>query len=322
MARQGRDALTLNTLTATLRGVFTLLAMGLSTLIHGAVVVPGALVKFLVPEGSWRQSVRKALTRVAESWIGVNNFLISRGGVAWDIQIPERLNHNGCYLVLCNHQSWADILVLQRCFNRRLPLLRFFLKRQLFWVPVLGLCWWGLDFPFMRRASREELARRPELRGRDLESARRACEMFRNVPVAMMSFPEGTRRAGSKLARDSEFRHLLAPKAGGAGAVIYALGDQLDGCVDVTIAYDTNTASKEPPSFWALISGTLPRIRVRAALCEIPENLLDRDFTADRDARAALQEWVSAIWHAKDELLDKLASGDSVVEGGLNTHQD
>ncbi len=209
--------------------------------------------------------------------------------------------------MLCNHQSWTDILVLQRCFNRRLPLLRFFLKRQLFWVPVLGLCWWALDFPFMRRASREEIARRPELRGRDLESARRACERFRDVPVAMMSFPEGTRRAGAKLARESGFRNLLPPKAGGAGAVIYSLGDQLDGCVDVTVAYDTDHGGDEPPTFWSLVCGTLPRIRVRTRLLTIPGDLINRDFTDDPAARDRLQTWVSGLWHEKDHLLDELA---------------
>lgn len=310
-ARLGLGVCTLTNLMVTLRGVLTLLVMVLSTLLHGVILVPGALLKFLVPEGRGRQAVRHFLTRVAESWIGVNNFLITRGDTfRADIELPGEIDHEGCFLVLCNHQSWSDILVLQYCFNRRLPLLRFFLKRQLFWVPVLGLCWWGLDFPFMRRASREQLARRPELRGRDLESARRACEMFRDVPVAMMSFPEGTRRAGAKLARESDFRNLLPPKAGGAGAVIYALGDQLDGCVDVTISYGLNEAGEHISSFWALISGTMPPVSVRVQWRPIPPDILNRDFTADLEARAALQDWMTGIWREKDKLLNELAYSD------------
>lgn len=286
--------------------MFTFLIICLSTLLHGAILIPGALLKFLVPEGRGRQAVRHALARVAESWIGVNNLLISAGSTRWDIELPDGLDHKGCYLVLCNHQSWTDILVLQRCFNRRLPLLRFFLKRELFWVPVLGLCWWALDFPFMHRASRAELARRPELRGRDLESARRACDRFRDIPVAMMSFPEGTRRAGAKLNRSGEFRNLLPPKAGGAGAVIYALGDQLDACVDVTVAYGPDNENVEPPTFWALVCGTLPQVRVRALQRAVPDDILDRDFTADAEARARLQAWIIGLWREKDDLLDDL----------------
>jgi 1-acyl-sn-glycerol-3-phosphate acyltransferase len=270
----------------------------------------------LTPEGRVRDAVRAWLTRVAESWIGVNNRLLDTdGSTRWDVDIPDNLDHEGCYLVLCNHQSWVDILVLQRCFNRRLPLLRFFLKRQLIWVPVLGLCWWALDFPFMRRASREELAKRPELRGRDLESARLACEKFRHVPVAMMSFPEGTRRRGAKAEATTDHGHLLAPKAGGLGQVIYALGERLDGCVDVTVAYrmPANGADRgfdgEPPGFWELLRGDIEEIRVRAVLRTIPEDLVGMNFTEDLEARGRLQSWLRAIWAEKDALLIALKNG-------------
>jgi 1-acyl-sn-glycerol-3-phosphate acyltransferase len=289
----------------TLRAIVAFFVIVVSTLLHGVVLLGSALFKLLVPEGRGRQAVRRWLTRIAESWIGVNNALLSLDrSTDWDVELPEGLDHEGCYLVVSNHQSWVDILVLQRCFNRRLPLLRFFLKRQLFWVPVLGLCWWALDFPFMRRASREELERRPELRGRDLESARRACELFRDVPVAMMSFPEGTRRKGSKAQSNDAYRHLLRPKAGGLGQVIYALGDQLDACVDVTLAYEINGSEGEPPGFWGLLRGDIDRIRVHVGLRPIPSALIGKDFTTDRDARIDLQRWISGIWSEKDALLD------------------
>jgi 1-acyl-sn-glycerol-3-phosphate acyltransferase len=306
----------LKSLLKNLRASLVFLMIVLSTLLHGAVLLPSSLLKLLTPEGPVRDAVRAWLTRVAESWIGFNNFLLSLDrSTRWEVDVPEGLDHGGCYLVLCNHQSWVDILVLQRCFNRRLPLLRFFLKRQLIWVPVLGLCWWALDFPFMRRASREELARRPELRGRDLESARAACEKFQHVPVAMMSFPEGTRRRGAKANADGDHGHLLAPKAGGLGQVIYALGERLDGCVDVTVAYrmpehgaDPDHGG-EPPGFWGLLRGDIGEIRVRARLRSIPEDLLGKNFTEDLEARGRLQDWLGGIWAEKDALLVELKSG-------------
>ena len=134
------------------------------------------------------------LAGLAEAWASINNAVLSlHDNPEWDLDIPGGLDRKGCYLVNCNHQTWVDIAVLQRCFNRRLPFFRFFLKSQLIWVPFLGITWWALDFPFMKRVSRQQLARRPELKGKDLESARKACEKFRNIPVAMMNFPEGTR---------------------------------------------------------------------------------------------------------------------------------
>lgn len=289
-----------------LRAVLAFLVIVVSTLLHGALLLLSAVFKVLVPEGRARQAVRHWLTRIAESWIGVNNALLSLDrSTTWDVSLPGGLDHEGCYLVVSNHQSWVDILVLQRCLNRRLPLLRFFLKRQLFWVPVLGLCWWALDFPFMRRATREQLERNPELRGRDLESARKACELFRDVPVAMMSFPEGTRRKGGKATSNDEYHHLLRPKAGGLGQVIYALGDQLDACADVTIGYETDGVEGQPPGFWGLLRGDIDRIRVTLRLRRIPAELVGKDFTTDQEARMRLQAWISRIWSEKDALLDE-----------------
>ncbi len=67
------------------------------------------------------------------------------------MQGVDSLHQRGWYLVSSNHQSWVDILVLQRIFHGRIPFLKFFLKQELIWVPVIGLAWWALDFPFMKR---------------------------------------------------------------------------------------------------------------------------------------------------------------------------
>jgi 1-acyl-sn-glycerol-3-phosphate acyltransferase len=126
------------------------------------------------------------------------------------------LEAKGHYLVLSNHQSWVDILILQKVFNRRIPFMRFFLKQQLIWVPMLGLAWWALDFPFMQRHTKSQLQKRPELAGQDIAATRKACEKFLGKPVSIMIFPEGTRFTPAKHAQQqSPFQHLLKPKSGG-----------------------------------------------------------------------------------------------------------
>ena len=117
-------------------------------------------------------ALRLEAAGVDATWIGVNSAMIRlfTRGHDWRIDGVEHLRRDGRYLVLANHQSWVDIVVLQDVFNRRIPFLKFFLKQQLIWVPVLGLAWWALDFPFMRRYTREELERHPEWRGRDVEA--------------------------------------------------------------------------------------------------------------------------------------------------------
>jgi 1-acyl-sn-glycerol-3-phosphate acyltransferase len=266
-----------------------------------------AVFKFLAPTERSRLWVRSRLAGLAEFWISINNALLSLyRQPEWDVELPAGMDYQGCYLISSNHQSWVDILVLQHCFNRRLPFMRFFIKSQLFWVPFLGIAWWALDMPFMRRDSKERLARNPALKGRDLDNARRACEKFRGMPVSIMNFPEGTRFSPGKRDRNKvPYRNLLFPRIGGVGQVLYALSDQLDALMDVTIVYPR---SEQAPTFWQLASGQIPKIVVRAESRRIPPELLGRNFRTDREFRGELNQWINAIWVEKDDLIDRLNS--------------
>ena len=268
-----------------------------------------AVFKLLAPEGRVREWFRRLLARVAELWIGINNAVLSLyRQPKWDVQIPAGLSRTGCYLVNSNHQSWVDILVLQKVFNRRLPLLRFFLKSELFWVPFLGVAWWALDFPYMKRYSKEQVAKQPGLKGKDLENARKACEKFKNIPVAMMNFPEGTRFSIAKRDRyGSPYQNLLTPRIGGMGQVFYALASELDSMIDVTIVYPEKRPDGTAPTFWTLITGQLPEIVVRAREIDIPPHLLGRNFRRDREFRCDLEEWVAEIWREKDLQISSLS---------------
>ena len=145
----------------------------------------------------------------------------------------------------CNHRSWVDIVVVQWLFNRRIPILKFFLKKELFWVPVLGMAWWALEFPFMKRYPRAVLEKRPGAAGAGPEATRLACERFRDVPVSVLNFLEGTRFSRGKRGRQySPYQHLLLPRAGGVAQVVSTLGDRLRAWLDVTIVYPYGT----PPS--------------------------------------------------------------------------
>ncbi len=291
-----------------LKGSAALLVIGLNTIVLSTLICIGALFRFVAPTATARSRVRHGLASLVEIWVSINNAVLCRfRQTRWDIRIPQHLDYQGCYLVSCNHQSWVDILVLQRCFNRRLPLLRFFLKKELFWVPFLGLAWWSLDFPFLQRYSRSQIASNPGLQGKDLENARKACEKFREIPVAMMSFPEGTRFSEQKrLASNSPYRRLLKPRIGGIGQVLYALGHQLDGLIDVTIVYPGSKADAPPPTFWQLVSGQIPQIVVRSQQREIPAELLGREFRRDKHFRSDLQAWIDQLWLEKDTAIQGL----------------
>ncbi|HEY0179120.1 MAG TPA: acyltransferase [Dokdonella sp.] len=277
--------------------------IGASTLVHGVPLLAATLVKAALPFAAVRRACDPLLTGIAESWIAFNGRMIDCfTHTRVIVDGAERLRRRGHYLVLANHQSWVDIPALQKVLNRRIPLLRFFLKRQLFWVPLLGLAWWALDFPFMRRYSREQLARRPELAGRDVEATRRACERFRAIPVAIMNFVEGTRFTAAKhAAQQSPYASLLRPKAGGVAFVLDAMGDALESILDVTIAYPAGR-----PSLADLFLDRIPTIRIDVRERPLPRELAGGDYRDDPAYRERFQRWMNALWAEKDATLAEL----------------
>ena len=286
-----------------LRVFLIALLLAANTVLHVVPLLVVAVVKALLPIERLRAASSRWLTGIAESWIGVNGWMLDRfSRTRVHVEEDAVLEPDGHYLVLANHQSWVDIVVLQRVFNRRIPLMRFFLKRQLIWVPLLGVAWWALDFPFMARHTREQIQRRPELAGRDIEATRRACEKFRAIPVAIMNFVEGTRFTPAKHARQaSPYRHLLKPRAGGVAFVLDAMGDGLHAILDVTIAYPGGR-----PSLVDLIANRVPEVRVQVRQRAIPVELAGGDYQSDADFRARFQQWINGVWLEKDADMERL----------------
>jgi 1-acyl-sn-glycerol-3-phosphate acyltransferase len=263
-------------------------------------------MKWLLPIPAWRRGCAAVLVRIAESWIGFNSWLIEHATpTRFRLSGTDALRRDGHYLVIANHRSWVDIVAMQRVFNRRIPFLRFFLKRELIWVPLLGLAWWALDFPFMRRASRKELAKDPSLAAADMEATRRACEKFRGIPVSIMNFVEGTRFTEEKHKRQGgPYRHLLRPKAGGVAFVLEAMGDALHAVLDVTIAYPGGT-----PTMVDLLGGRIPEIVIEVRELPILPEVPGSRYEEDSAARVRYQRWVNEIWVDKDERLQRILSG-------------
>ena len=281
--------------------------VGVSTVLHVLPLFAIALIKAVLPFAAVRRACNPLLTGIAESWIGLNSWIIDRvTHTRFVVEGDHALRRDGHYLVLANHQSWVDIPVLQKVFNRRIPLLRFFLKSQLFWVPLLGLAWWALDFPFMKRYTREQIAKRPELAGRDIAATRRACDKFRSIPVAVMNFVEGTRFTDAKqAAQGSPYRLLLRPKAGGVAFVLDAMGDGLQSILDVTLVY-----TGRRPDFADLFADRITTVRVEVRERAIPAEFAGGDYRGDPAFRERFHAWMNAIWSDKDALLVRLSGID------------
>jgi len=293
-------------LPAALRGIITGLILVLNTIVVFSLMVPAALLKLLLGNERLRQRCDAVLNALASGWVEVNNAWIRAVRPAhWDVQGVENLHARGWYLVSSNHQSWVDILVLQRIFHGRIPFLKFFLKRELIWVPVIGLAWWALDFPFLSRG-----------RGKgghqgDLKATRESCEKFKRIPTTVISFVEGTRFTAEKHAQQrSPYRHLLKPKVGGLSIALATMGEQFEALLDVTIVYPHGA-----PRFWDLLCGHVDAVTVRVQQREIPPQVLGSDPVGDKAYRQRISTWVEQQWSEKDGLIDSLLGPSAQLAG-------
>lgn len=296
----------LSFLPAPLLGVIAAILLAINTLFWCLLLYIPALLKLVIPHKGWRVLCTKVIILVSESWVACNTgWMKLTQGTRWRVEGDERLQRQGWYLVLSNHQSWVDIFAMQRVFNRKAPFLKFFLKKELIWVPVIGLAWWGLDFPFMKRYTPQYLTKHPEMRGKDMETTRNACKKFRATPVSVMNFVEGTRFTPVKHAKQGEpYKHLLKPKAGGVAFVLDAMGDSIETLVDVTIVYPEGA-----PSFWDFLCGRVAEVQMVIDTVPIPADLRSQDEKQRGDVRG----WISSIWDAKDQRVEQMLKATDVA---------
>ena len=288
-----------------LRGAIAVLLLAINTLFWCSLLLACAVVKLVLPFPAVRVRIDPVLNAIATCWVACNSgWMALTQPTVWDVQGVEDLRYQGWYLVNCNHQAWADIFVLQRLLNRRIPMLKFFLKQELIYVPVIGLAWWALDFPFMRRHGKAQLRKRPELRTQDAEATRRACRKFSLVPTSVMNFAEGTRFTRDKhKSQTSPYQYLLRPKAGALALALNAMGEQFHSLIDATIIYPAGA-----PTFWQFVCGKVPRVIVRLRELPIPAEFCTGDYGGDPAFRVRFQQWLGELWQEKDQSIQALVN--------------
>jgi len=261
------------------------------------------IIKLLLPVPVLRRGITRVLMAMGETWVALNSAILATfGSIDWRIEGSDSLRKDEWYLVMANHQTWVDILVLQKVFNRRIPFLKFFIKQQLIWFPFLGIAWWALDMPFMKRYSARYLARNPHMKGKDFETTRKACQKFRHTPTSVINFIEGTRFSVEKRDRhDAHYRYLLRPRAGGFAVAMSSMGEMFGSILDSTLVYPDG-----PAKFWDMCCGNHIEVLVHVRERPVESWLTVGDYENDREYRRGVQTWLAGIWQEKDELIQQI----------------
>ncbi|MBU2862616.1 acyltransferase [Reinekea forsetii] len=276
----------------------------LFTLFIGIFVFLAILLRVLTPRSLRHKIASPVMVAVANFWISANlvwmKYVLR---IDFHNENPVPLTMNQWSLVISNHRSWVDIFALFAVFHRKIPILKFFIKKEMAKVPVVGQAWWALDYPFMQRHSKSYLAKYPEKVNDDLKATKKACEKFSLQPTSVVNFLEGTRFSEEKHGKTkSPYKNLLKPKAGGIAFTIQALGRKFSTVLDVTIAYGGQT-----PSFWDMACGRVNKVRIHIQPTDVPEKFLEMDYRASSDMRVQFQEWLNERWKLKDALLEQMS---------------
>jgi 1-acyl-sn-glycerol-3-phosphate acyltransferase len=283
-----------------LRGIFVLLGITLFTLALTSFVFVLAFLKWLMPGRTLRTYFSRKLDRMPVIWASSVAFvmhLFTR--VNYNVEGLEKVGKVRWSLLLANHQSWTDVIAMHMVFNRRVPVMKFFIKWNIRYVPFLGWACVFIGFPFMKRFTKEQVAKNPELKGQDIAATKKSCERFKDEPVTIVSFPEGTRFTKSKAARQkTPYKHLLKPKAGGVAYTLTCMGDYLESLINVTIIYPNNDKQ-----YWRYVCGKIKQIDVIIDVLPIDPSLIG-DYENDRAFRVHIQQWINTLWAEKDKQIE------------------
>lgn len=268
-----------------------------NTCLCGSIIFILGLVKLILPF-RW---LSDALHFIYQLWCRGNRLGLYIGCADIRITMSKKIQKKAWYLLVSNHISWLDIVVLSAL--DALPAPKFFLKDELKYVPFIGSGAWAMGMPFMKRASKAQMLKNPHLKGLDVTRTRQSCKNFKTQPTTIINFSEGTRFTTKKQTRQGAvFTHLLKPKAGGTAFALEVLQNQLDGFLNTTLVYIGHKGN----ICLSFMQGQLTTIDISVELIDI-ETIPVGNYQQNRSYRIEFQSMMNRLWQRKDvEITTKL----------------
>ena len=256
----------------------------------------------VIPLKSFKLFLAKISNKIGDLTVyGLKLIMLLMHGNNIQVINNEKYDMNKWYMAMSNHQSWADIFVLLTVANKKIPLLKFFMKKELWWIPFVFLANKTLNMPFVNRHSKKAIEKNPSLRTKDYENTLKSCKRFLRAPSTIFSYAEGTRFTSEKhKAQNSKYKNLLQPKIGGMATALSAM-PEIDTLINFSVVYKSKKRSA-----WSFLNGEMKDVKVFIKSYKIPENLKNRNYGSDRLYREEFKEWIEEIWDEKDRKIDEL----------------
>ena len=256
----------------------------------------------VIPLKSFKLFLAKISNKIGDLTVyGLKLIMLLMHGNNIQVINNEKYDMNKWYMAMSNHQSWADIFVLLTVANKKIPLLKFFMKKELWWIPFVFLANKTLNMPFVNRHSKKAIEKNPSLRTKDYENTLKSCKRFLRAPSTIFSYAEGTSFTSEKhKAQNSKYKNLLQPKIGGMATALSAM-PEIDTLINFSVVYKSKKRSA-----WSFLNGEMKDVKVFIKSYKIPENLKNRNYGSDHLYREEFKEWIEEIWDEKDRKIDEL----------------
>jgi len=283
-------------------GLITFLLILIELIIGFGTLAIINIPRAVIPLKSFKLFLAKISNKIGDLTVyGLKLIMLLMHGNNIQVINNEKYDMNKWYMAMSNHQSWADIFVLLTVANKKIPLLKFFMKKELWWIPFVFLANKTLNMPFVNRHSKKAIEKNPSLRTKDYENTLKSCKRFLRAPSTIFSYAEGTRFTSEKhKAQNSKYKNLLQPKIGGMATALSAM-PEIDTLINFSVVYKSKKRSA-----WFFLNGEMKDVKVFIKSYKIPENLKNRNYGSDHLYREEFKEWIEEIWDEKDRKIDEL----------------
>lgn len=292
----------LNFLPGPLLFLINLVLFAADAILLATPVVVLGIVRFLLPLKSVATVIEKIDYYIYWLWsINSKHIILLTNNIKFHISGDEPLGPGKSCVVISNHKSWIDILMLTTVFEAKIPITKFFMKKNLIYIPFIGLACYALGMPFLRRYPKEKILKNPKLRAKDIETTKRACRDFVDYPASLVSYVEGTRYTHKKAEKyHSPYKNLMPPKYTGLGVAISEIGKDIECIYNLTFYYP----DLKKPGFLELLLGRVKHVYARIEVIrseEIPQG----NYLEDNQFKQEFSSYIQNLWDQKDLVLEE-----------------
>lgn len=249
------------------------------------------------------------------------SYYYDRQGAPFSASGFENIPHGESAFVIANHVFGGDFMVIDYLAKKKgmLGYIRYFIKRQVYHIPLFGWVMYFIGFPALDRNWRQDS-------GKIKKSISHIIDW--SLPVWLVSHVEGTRINPKAIAESREFtdsmnmpplNHVILPRYKGFWLTSLALRNSHIGYVyDVTMAYyHDEKGFGYTPSTWDFFLGQMSKFHVHIHVERMPLSSVPVE-----DAECA--QWLYSRFYRKDQLLEimkRTYEGMSIRSSSRSAHR-